>query len=195
MFDTLELSVYAISVEKRIAFEMSRTESQKAESNYKKFDASARVCNNEACATLMLASNVNVDFANRSLVANSRVNVYTVEKVTNAVSYAANAALLNQYTFHILKTAIALHAANLKLTRDDAKNVSTNLRVKLIAKERKQYMNILPKAIADSTVNSQYASSLDALCTLNVLTESQNNSFTLNTENAIAKILIEKVTA
>lgn len=197
MTDTVKTVDFVASINARIAFERAKVDSQMSDANYKKLDKAARVVSVDSVVALMTESNVNADFANRSLVSNARMNVYTIEKISNALAFAVNAAKLNDYTLFILKTAIALKKAELSMTRTDAKDACSKHR-KIADKSRAKHIVQNSEIKDDSTVNAQHASSLDALLTLNVLSKSfdaaNNDVYTL-TDSALAAKMIERLAA
>lgn len=162
---------YQQNVAARITFEQSKTESSLTESNFKKLAKVAQIVANAEIIALLTDSAVDENFVNRSLVASKRMNVYTVEKIGNALQFAARAAKLNDYTLFILQTAIKLQANDLLLSRVDAKDACSKHR-KIADKSRAKFIVQNKETKDDSTVNAQHASSLDALLTLNVLATS-----------------------
>lgn len=141
---------------------------------------------------VMLASNVDASFINRSERVNARFNVYAAQKVANVARFAASVDALNHYTLAIVKTAFALEAQKLALTHKDAvaacsasvKHADAK-REAIIAKHR------YAKHVAANTASTQSSSSINALQMCNVLSEARDASnvitYTLNRKSEAYK--------
>lgn len=141
-------------------------------------------------AQRLLDSNVDANFVNRQERSNNRYNVYAAEKVDNAARAAALVAECNHYTLAILRVALAFEASDSKLSHADAVSAcSASVKHKDAAREKVIKSLRYAKHVASNTATTQSSSSINALQTLNVLTESRDASnvavYSVNRENAI----------
>lgn len=178
----------AINLDKlaaRIDFEKNKTDDKMTSANIAKLERTLKLFNAERISEMLTVSEVNVaTFADK--------NVYTISKIEDVLQYAAHAKSdLNDMNMYVFKSALALTRADLDMTRDDAKDACSKSR-KIADKAKRALIVQNVKAVADSTVNAQHASSLDALTHLNVLSYS-NKAYRVNVENAITKKLIERL--
>jgi hypothetical protein len=180
------------SIDSRAAYELSKnaenTSIQKTVSDVRK------ACDNDVLISVMLASNVNADFINKSERVSARMNVYAVEKVINVARHVAKASVLNRYTLAIVKAAIALAKADLLLTHADAV-AACSLDVAHKDKSRAAIIKSAryAKHVAANTASTQSSSSINALQAFNVLTETRDSAnhvcYSLNNESvALAEI-------
>lgn len=168
----------------RIDFEKNKKDDVMTAANIAKLERSHKLFSVEAVSALLTSASVNVaHFAEK--------NVYVISKIEDVLQYVQKAKSdLNDMNRCVFRTALNLTRADLDMTRDDAKDACSKSRK--VAKERKQYVVQNDKNVADSTVNAQHASSLDALMHLNVLAYA-NKSYRVNLENDITKKLIERL--
>lgn len=146
----------------------------------------------ESVASVLLASNVSADFVNESIRVDSKYNVYAAQKVDNLACFILKAESLNHYTLAILRSLLSLEKNEMQLTHEDAKSACT-LEMKLKDAKREKLLIKYQKHVAISTANTQSSSSLEALCTFNVLKRSRNAEnetvFTLCDNDATREIL------
>lgn len=156
--------------------------------NLKTFD---KTLANDALVALLAASNMHADTLNRSERNNARFNVYSFEKVLRDVSVIR----MNHYSLAIVRAAIALEAASLTLTHQDAV-VACSLDAKHKDSKRAALIKTAryQKHVALNTASTQSSSSINSLAALNVLTETRDASnavaYTLNRESALAQSMI-----
>lgn len=190
------INSFVSSLDARIAFEASK--STMSSSNLDKLKRMKNVFSNENVIKMLEASSVSTDFANRAIVSNARMNVYTIEKLANVMQYVSNASALNVMTRCIFESAAKLTDASLSLTREDAQNACSAHR-KIADKAKKAHIVQNEKTVADSTVAAQHSSSLDALVALNVLNKrfdaNNRECFTVNRDNEIAQKMLAKLAA
>lgn len=186
------VNAFAAAAADRLAYETAKATMCNA--NMKKLQTTVKRFSHDSIVALLIAANVDANCVNESTNSNSRTDIYEVEKITNAVSAAANADILNVYTRLMFLTAVKCHAANVDILADDLRNcTSAHLKAD---KSRKAYIVQNDRFITDGTVNSQFRSSLAALLSLNVLRETsiskKARTFAVNVENNIAKLFAEK---
>ena len=144
----------------------------------------------EVIAQIMIDNSVNAEFINRQERSNNRYNVYAAQKVENAVSASANTEALNHYTLAILKVACALKTVSHK---DAVSACSAGVKHSDTARERVIKSLRYAKHVAANTASTQSSSSLNALQTLNVISESRdaNNDviYSVNSDSLIFKAL------
>jgi len=145
-------------------------------------------------AGTLQAANVDPSFINRSERSNNRYNVYAAQKVDNAARAAKSVAELNHYSLAILKVAVALEKSETKLTHKDAV-AACSLSVKHSEAKREAVIKSLryAKHVAANTASTQASSSINALQTLNILSESRDaanaTQYSVNRESPIVQAL------
>lgn len=137
------------------------------------------------------SAKVDANFINRQDKRDARFNVYSAEKVFKIARASLKAASLDQYTFHILRTAHAMLADDVLMTSQDA---YAAICAKCATDEVKtKYLSRMLKIVAVSTATTQASSSINALKTFDVLIETRdamnNVAYKLNTTNATTKKL------
>jgi len=189
---TNAINVYAASINERHAFEATRTMS---ESNLKKLQKAARTVSTDAANAMLVAANVDADFANASVIENKRVDVYALEKLSNFVFcaqfYSNN---MNDMNYYILRTLINCDDAQVMMTLKDAQDACSAHR-----KTTNQLVVQNVEHKTDSTVTAQHRSTIAALVMLNILEKTYNEKrevcFKLNNDNAIYVALREQLEA
>lgn len=148
----------------------------------------------DVIAQIMLASNVNVDFLNTSERVSNRFNVYSAEKVINVARACAKVTALNHYTLAVFKTAQALAKIETPLTHKDAA-CACSMSVKHSDSKREAIIKSsrYAKHVAANTASTQSSSSINALQTFKVLTETRDAantvSYALNVDSEAYKTL------
>lgn len=183
------------AIDARAQFEAGKNKD--ASSNIAKTLADIRKSvSHERIASIMLASNIDANFINRAQRADSRMNVYAVEKVVNVARAIAKVETLNHYSRFILQTAKVFAENKLQMNNDDAKS-ACSLEVKVKETKREKLIVKYQKHVSFSTANAQSSSSLDALCMFNVLTKSKDEAnkdvYIFNADNENAKTLLAQL--
>jgi hypothetical protein len=189
-----KLSLLA-SVEARAEFEHNKSDENT--SMQKTLSDIHKSVNNDAIARIMMLSNCDANRINKSERVNSRLNVYAYEKDVNLARFLDSAAnALNHYTQAVFKSALALESAEMLLTHKDAisacsMNCKSDAKREALIKACKYQRHV-----AANTASTQSSSSISALQSFNVLTETrdaQNNvAYKLNRESFAFKILAER---
>ena len=165
------LNVYVKALDARIIEAIRKNSSS---TNITKLDNMRKKCANDAFATLLASSNVDADRLSRA--------IYASEKVTKFAYIAidSTADKLNENTYAIFRTAINCKRENVALTRSmiDAsisRSVSVTDDVKHVVYQRNATQD-------EKTIAAQSQTSLDALKTLNIISESKTlkNVFDVN---------------
>jgi hypothetical protein len=164
----------------KIAFDARRAfENAKAKDSssniHKTLAALEKSVTRDAIAKVFVAHNIDANLINRAVRADSRINVYAFEKIENVASALLKAQALNHYSRAILATAKALTENDMQLTNQDAQSACT-LDFKLKDAKREKLVHKYQKHVAYSTATTQSSSSLEALCTFNILKRGKNES-------------------
>lgn len=128
----------------------------------------------ESVARVFVAHNIDAALINRALRVDSRINVYAYQKIENIACALNKAESLNHYSKAILATAKRFADNSMSITQDDAKSACT-LDMKVKDAKREKLIVKYQKHVAVSTANTQASSSLEALCTFDVLKRAKNN--------------------
>ena len=185
-------SALLASIDARKAYENDKNASN--DSIQKTLNAIRKTCEREAIASVMLASNVDSSFINKSERTSNRFNVYAAEKVANVAQAIAKAATLNHYSLAILRAASALKKAELKLTHADAV-AACSLDVAHKDKSRAAIIKSsrYAKHVAANTASTQSSSSINALQAFSVFTESRDEAnhvcYSLNENETVSALL------
>lgn len=174
-------NAFANSLNDRHAFEV--TASKMKDANLKKLQKAARIASTDTSNTLLVASNVDVDFANASVIENKRVDVYALEKMMNFVFCAQfmsdNMNEVNEVIFVRMRQHVE---AKRDFSKDDAIDALND-----------------HKSYSISTIAAQYRSTIAALEMLNIISKSTNDAlktvYKVDTENAIYVALCEQFDA
>lgn len=157
----------------------------------KTLDDMRKSVDHDKIAEVMMLSNVDADFINKSERITARFNVYSAEKIVNLARTLASAAQLNHYTRAIFLSALALEKHEMTLTHKDASAACT-LSIKNNAARDKLLVRY-QKHVAANTAATQSSSSINALQMFDVFTETRdemnNVAYRVNTENEAAKKL------
>jgi len=177
------------SVATRRAYELSKNAScESMLSNLKAFD---KTLANDALVALLAASQMNADTLNNAERSNARFNVYAFEKVLRDVSVIR----MNHYSLAIVRSCIALEAADMTLTHADAV-VACSLDAKHKDSKRASIIKSAryAKHVALNTASTQSSSSINSLQALNVLTETRDASnvvsYVLNRDSELTQKMI-----
>lgn len=148
-------------------------------------------------AKLFSAIKVDPDFMNRSIHAGACYNVYAIPKVADIVYGVTNGVIRNAINIACMKTLFRLHDLEIPMTMEVAKSAAS-----------KQYgikhMNaairahLISHTVAEGTASTQASSTMQALCTLGVVSSNnvgKNPTFTLNADAPITKKLRELIAA
>lgn len=190
------MNEYQQSIVERAEFERDKNSAN--DSIQSTLDALCKSVSHDAIYSLLVASNVDVDFINRNERVNAKYNVYAAEKVANVAHALAKTRALNHYTLAILRTCDALERSELVLTHKDAALACSasikhndSKREKILAKAR------YAKHTAANTAATQSSSSINALQTFNVLRESRDAAnvvtYSLNRDNAATQSLLAMI--
>lgn len=148
-------------------------------------------------ATVMMNSSVDAEFINRAERSNNRYNIYAAVKVDNIARCVKSVAELNHYTLAILRVALALEATDSKLSHKDAV-AACSASVKHSDANRERIIKSLryAKHVAANTASTQSSSSINALQTFNMLTESRDASnavvYSVNRESDAFKSIAKR---
>jgi hypothetical protein len=146
-------------------------------------------------AQVFMSHNVDANFINRHIRADSRMNVYAIDKADNVASALAKSETLNHFTRAILLTAKRFSENELLATREDF-CAACNTSAKLKDAKRDKLLVRTSRHVSASTASSQYSSSLDALVLFNVLVKTQdkenNEAYKLNADSDATKALLER---
>lgn len=135
-------------------------------------------------AALLLACNYDLNALKQ--------NVHQINrKDMNIVDAINGKSRLNHYTTAILKTAINLHNASKKLTMLDV-NKCADGEFKSKSEDDKLIVRNV-KNNKSSTDATQMSSSVNSLCAFGILKRETKSTFTLDTENANFKALLERI--
>lgn len=141
---------------------------------------------------VMLAAQVDANFINRAERSNAYYNVYAAEKVVNIARFLAVVAALNHYTKFIFLSALALEKNDMTLTHKDAACACSKDAKHADAKRSKHIVRY-EKIVSPSTASTQSSSSINALQTFGILTESRDAAnvviYRINRENETTKAL------
>lgn len=152
----------------------------------------------DSIASIMLQSNCDADFINRSERVSARYNVYAAEKVANVARAIAVVKTLNHYTRAIFASALALEASAFVLSHKSAVAAcSSSIKHSDAKQERVLKSTRYAKHVAAQTASTQASSSLNALATMGVFSETRDASnavaYLVNRESfaavALAKLL------
>lgn len=157
-------------IDARAAFELAKSVDN---TNIQKTLSDLRASvDHDVIAKLMLAANVDAAFINRSERVNARFNVYSAEKVINAIRAAASAATLNHYSLAIMRSIVACQKASVDFTQRDALSAcSLNAKVD---SSKAAYITQYQKHVALDTAATQSSSSLNALVIAKAIVEYRN---------------------
>lgn len=160
----------------------------------KHFNVLRKSVNVAVVAERMMLCNVNADYINRQERSNNRYNVYAALKVDNAICASLNSVALNHYSLAILRAALALEANELTLTHKDAVAACSESVKHSDSKREKIIKSVrYAKHVAANTASTQSSSSINALQTCNVLTETRDASnvicYSVNRDSEMTKLL------
>lgn len=160
----------------------------KATSFFEKLAKHRESVTHDAVASVMLASNVDVNYINTKNCS----NIYTAKKVETIARTIASAASLDIHTLNVFKSAFALTKASKSMTHNDAKaSICSN--IKSSSSDKQALLSISAKFYDSSTANAQSSSSISALLIFNMLRktrdERNDEAFTIDFENAAVKKL------
>jgi hypothetical protein len=152
-------------------------------------------CDNDALCNVLIASNVDAEYINRAERVNARFNVYSAEKVINTARAIAKVQTLNHYSLAIVRSALALEAADSVLSHNDAV-AACSLSIKHRDAKRAALIKTAryQKHVAAQTASTQASSSINALQVFNVFSETKildQVAYALNRDNENCKKLIE----
>lgn len=135
----------------------------------------AKSVSHDTIASIMMQSNVDADFINKSERVNNRFNVYAAEKVANVARAIAVVNNLNHYTLAIFKTALALESASFTLSHKSAVAAcSASVKHSDAKQERLIKTTRYAKHVAANTASTQASSSINALQQFNVFVETRD---------------------
>jgi hypothetical protein len=173
---TVEIYIAALNaaLDSRQAYETSKSCADSMTAN---IAALRKSVTHSDIATVLLTANVDAEFINRSERSNNRYNIYAAQKVDNAARAVKNVATLNHYTLACLRVAIAFEADASKLTHKDAVS-ACSASVKHSDAKREKIIKSLRYAshVAANTASTQASSSINALQSLNILSETRDAS-------------------
>lgn len=188
-------NAFATAFATRIAYETSKQNDALTTENMKRLQSAADFMSHESVAALLASCSVDAETINKTTKADKRFAVYSIDKTRNVLAFVTSSAKLNDMNFYILKTLLKCNAAGVDMSLDDAK-AACSAAIKL-NKEQKTRVCQNSKHIAESTVKSQHASTLDALLFLNVVSATRdamnNDTFKFNAENEIAKQIVTRL--
>lgn len=171
---------YVKALDERI--KIAKTKNVSA-ANEKKMQNMKHMLSSERLCTLLRNAKVNSSAFLRAIYASEKV----VKFATQAIAF--DATKLNENTHAIFKTAINCAKNNVEFTKDDAcASISKDLK---IDENKKAYIfrrNIIQQV---STIAAQSQTSLDALKTLNIISENakKKNVFDVNLDSDLTKAL------
>jgi hypothetical protein len=145
-------------------------------------------------AAQLHSCNVDANFINRSERSNNRYNVYAAQKVDNVARAAKSVEELNHYTLAILRVALAVEKIESKLSHKDAVS-ACSASVKHSEAKRESLIKSLryAKHVAANTASTQSSSSINALQTCNILSESRDAAnavvYSVNRESETFKLI------
>lgn len=157
--------------------------------------------NHEKIAEILMLSNHDVATINRQERSNNRYNVYAYEKIANIANVLLNStsvSRLNHYSTAILKAVHSYESAELTFTHKDAVS-ACSADCKHSEKAREKILKDVryAKHVAATTASTQSSSSINALQSMNVLTEARDDAnnviYKLNRESFATKALAEKL--
>jgi hypothetical protein len=147
----------------------------------------------EHVANVLMQSNVSAEFINRQERVNNRYNVYAAQKVDNAARASINVEALNHYSLAILRVACALKTISHK---DAVAACSASVKHTDAARERVIKSLRYAKHVAQNTATTQSSSSINALQTLNILSESRDDAnnvvYSINESSATFQALAKR---
>lgn len=180
----------------RIAYEVSKNAEN--DSIVSCINSIAKDVAHDSIASIMMQSNCDANFINRSERVSNRYNVYAAEKVANIARAVAVVKTLNHYTLAIFKSALALEASSFTLSHKSAVAAcSSSIKHSDAKQERVLKSTRYAKHVAAQTASTQASSSLNALATMNVISETRDAAnavaYVINRESfaaiALAKLL------
>jgi hypothetical protein len=171
-----------VAIADRIAYEISKNAEN--DSIVSCINSIAKDVAHDSIASIMMQSSCDANFLNRSERISARYNVYAAEKVANIARAIAVVKTLNHYSLHILQSALALEANAFVLSHKSAVAAcSSSIKHSDAKQERVLKSTRYAKHVAAQTASTQASSSLNALCTMNVLSETRDAS------NAVAYLV------
>jgi hypothetical protein len=165
------VSTLTAAIESRAAYELSKNAANDSIQTVLK--SLCKDLTHEHVASVLMQNAVSADFVNRQERVNNRYNVYAAQKVDNAARAALSVEALNHYSLAILRVACALRVISHK---DAVAACSASVKHSDAARERVIKSLRYAKHVASNTATTQSSSSINALQTLNVLSESRDAS-------------------
>lgn len=172
------MTAFNAALDARVAFEADKSSDNT--SIVATLTSIRKSASHETIATVMLAASYDIENVNRSERVNARRNVYTLQKDVNIARSIAVVEATNHYTIAILRTALALEAADFVMTHKSASAAcSQSVKHSDAKQERIISKTRYAKHIAANTASTQSSSSLNALQALSILIESRDASNTV----------------